>query len=420
MTQGLRRAVLHGFAGACLAATTLSGIARADTLGPVSDPVGVVKIAKGQPILIGGLLVLSGPDSSLGVDASRGAQIAFDDAHNTLLGHPIRYQPEDGQCSVEGGQTGATRLAANRQIVAVIGTSCSSEARGGAPVLWNAGMPMADPSATAPALTAADRPKGLQGIARFVYNDLNAAAAAVKYAKSLGVSQVATLHDGSLYAEELADAFGKQFKAAGGSITAAEAISPSDTDLRPVLTRIGSGSAKPQMLFAPIFVGASAYLVRQIKEISTLAKTQVLGTDAVLAPAFLDAAGDAAVGYRLTGIDNDPKLMGPRYGAFVQQYKDKFGEDPIAGFHANGYDCALAIMMAIQKVAKTDSDGATYIGRQALRDALMQTKDLAGMSGNLTCDANGDCGASHFAVFEFVNGDSSTFKIGVNPKHVYP
>ena len=36
-----------------------------------------------------------------------------------------------------------------------------------------------------PALTAADRPAGLQGIVRFVYNDLNAAAAAVKYAQSI-------------------------------------------------------------------------------------------------------------------------------------------------------------------------------------------------------------------------------------------
>jgi branched-chain amino acid transport system substrate-binding protein len=412
------RSVLRGLAAAMLATTMLAGTVQAETAGPVTDDVGVLVIPKGQPILIGGLLVLSGPDLSLGVDASRGAQIAFDDHKNMLVGHPIKYLPEDGQCSVEGGQTGATRLAANKQIVGVIGTSCSSESRGGAPILWNAGMPQADPSATAPALTAPDRPVGLQGIVRFVYNDLNAAGAAVKYAQSIGAKNVATMHDGSLYAQELADAFGVQFKKAGGNIVAAEAISPSDTDLRPVLTRIGT--AKPDLLFAPIFTGASAYLVRQIKEIPALSKTPVLGTDAVLAPAFLDAAGDAAVGYRLTGIDNDPKLMGARYGAFLKEYKDKFGEDPIAGFHGNGYDSALALMTAVEKVAQTTPDGTTYIGRKALRDALMHTKDLDGITGMLTCDQYGDCGASHFAVFEYTNGDSSTFKIGVNPKKIYP
>ena len=418
MTIRLRNTALSLFTVASLAMPAMTGIARAETLGPVTDAVGVLKVPKGQPILIGGLMVLSGPDLGLGLDASRGAQIAFDDHKNMLVGHPIKYLPEDGQCSVEGGQTGATRLAANKQIVGVVGPACSSEARGGAPILWNAGMVMADTSATAPALTAADRPAGLQGIVRFVYNDLNAAAAAVKYAQSIKVTKVATLHDGSLYAEQIVDAFAQQFKAAGGTIVAQEAISPSDTDLRPVLTRIGT--SHPALLFAPIFTSASAYLVRQKPDVPELAQTPVLGTDAVLAPAFLEAAGDAAKGYRLTGIDNDPKLMGTRYPDFVAKYKDKFGEAPISGFHANGYDAATALMNAVAKVAQTDAQGDTYIGRKALRDALMATKDLDGMSGMLTCDKNGDCGASHFAVFEYTNGDPSTFKLGDNPKKVYP
>ena len=418
MTIPLSRTLMRSFAAAILAATMLTAPLRAETLGPVTDDVGVLKIAKGQPILIGGLLVLSGPDLSLGVDASRGAELAFDDHKNMLVGHPIKYLPEDGQCSVEGGQTAATRIAANKQIVAVVGTTCSSESRGGGPVLWNAGMPQADPAATAPALTAADRPIGLQGIARFVYNDLNAAAAAVKYAQSLKVTKVATLHDGSLYAQQLADAFGSQFKAAGGTVVAAEAVTPSDTDLRPVLTRIGT--AKPELLFAPDFVGVSAYLVRQAKEVPSMANVPVLGTDAVLSPSFLEAAGDAGVGYRVTGIDNDPALMGSQYPAFLAKYKAKYGEDPIAGFHANGYDSALAIMLAVEKVAKTDAAGDTYIGRKALRDALMQTADMDGITGKLTCDKYGDCGSSHFAVFEFTNGDPSTFKIGTNPKKIFP
>ena len=418
MTMISRCAVRRGLAAVGFAATILCGTAQAETLGPVTDEVGVLKVARGQPILIGALLVLSGPDLSLGVDASRGAEIAFDDHKNALVGHPIKYLPEDGQCSVEGGQTGATRLASNKQIVGVLGTACSSESRGGAPILWNAGMPQAVTSATAPALTAPDRPAGLQGIVRFVYNDINGAGAAVKYAQSVHATKVATMHDGSLYAEELVNAFAKQFKAAGGTVAAAEAISPSDTDLRPVLTRIGT--AKPELIFAPIFTGASAYLVRQVKEVPTLASTPVLGTDAVLAPAFLAAAGDAAIGYRLTGVDNDPKLMGARYGDFLAKYKEKFGEDPIGGFHANGYDSALAMMAAIERVAKTDAGGDTFIGRKALRDALMQTKDLDGITGKLTCDKNGDCGSSHFAVFEYASGDPATFKLGANPKKVFP
>ena len=393
-------------------------MSRAETLGSVTDPIGVVKVAKGQPVFIGGMMVLAGPDLALGLDASRGAEVAFDDHKNMVVGHPIKYLPEDAGCSVEGGQAAATRLAANKNIVAVVGPACSSEARGGAPILWNVGIPNADTSATAPALTAPDRPVGLQGLARFVYNDADAAAAAVVYAKSLKVTKVATLHDGSLYAQSLAEKFGDLWKAGGGTITAAEAISPSDTDVRPVLTRIGS--TKPELLFAPIFTSASAYLTRQKPEIATMAKVDVLGTDAVLSPAFLEAAGDAAKGYRLTGIDNDPKLLGPSYPALVAKYKEKYGEAPIAGYHANGYDAATAVLMAIEKVAKTDAAGDTYIGRKALRDALLSTTGLNGATGPVSCDKFGDCAPSHFDVFEYVNGDKETFELGKNPKKVYP
>lgn len=391
---------------------------RAETLGGVTDPIGVVKVAKGQPVFIGGMMVLAGPDLALGLDASRGAEVAFDDHKNMVAGHPIKYLPEDAGCSVEGGQAAATRLAANKNIVAVIGPACSSEARGGAPILWNVGIPNADTSATAPALTAPDRPVGLQGLARFVYNDADAAAAAVTYAKSLKVTKVATLHDGSLYAQSLAEKFGDLWKAGGGTITAAEAISPSDTDVRPVLTRIGS--TKPDLLFAPIFTSASAYLARQKPEIATMAKIDILGTDAVLSPAFLEAAGDAAKGYRLTGIDNDPKLLGPSYPALVAKYKEKYGEAPIAGYHANGYDAATAVLLAIEKVAVTDAAGDTYIGRKALRDALLSTTGLNGATGPVSCDKFGDCAPSHFAVFEYINGDKDTFELGKNPKKVYP
>jgi branched-chain amino acid transport system substrate-binding protein len=408
--------------GAVLLATTcLVGtvsMSRAETLGGVTDPIGVVKVAKGQPVFIGGMMVLAGPDLALGLDASRGAEVAFDDHKNMVVGHPIKYLPEDAGCSVEGGQAAATRLAANKNIVAVVGPACSSEARGGAPILWNVGIPNADTSATAPALTAPDRPVGLQGLARFVYNDADAAAAAVVYAKSLKVTKVATLHDGSLYAQSLAEKFGDLWKAGGGTITAAEAISPSDTDVRPVLTRIGS--TKPELLFAPIFTSASAYLTRQKPEIATMAKVDVLGTDAVLSPAFLEAAGDAAKGYRLTGIDNDPKLLGPSYPALVAKYKEKYGEAPIAGYHANGYDAATAVLLAIEKVAKTDAAGDTYIGRKALRDALLSTTGLVGATGPISCDKYGDCAPSHFAVFEYINGDKETFELGKNPKKVYP
>ena len=92
---------------------------------------------------------------------------------------------------------------------------------------------------------------------------------------------------------------------------------------------------------------------------------------------------------------------------------------PIAGYHANAYDGAMLAFKAIEKVAKTDSAGNTYIGRKALRDAVFATK-FDGISGPIACDPYGECAQFKPAVYEFTNADPKTFKIGENPKKIWP
>ena len=121
-------------AAAILAAGSLGiSSASAETMGPVTDEIGVVKINKGAPIFIGGYWTLSGPDTALGLDQKRATEIAFDDWDNKVAGHPIKFVAEDGQCNAEGGQTAATKLASDQRIVVVIGPDCSSSATPGAP-----------------------------------------------------------------------------------------------------------------------------------------------------------------------------------------------------------------------------------------------------------------------------------------------
>lgn len=388
----------------------------AETKGPVTDEIGVVKIPKGAPMIWGGYWVLSGPDTALGLDQKRGLEVALDDMDNMLLGHKIRLIAEDTGCTAEGGQTAATKLAANRQIVLVIGTACSSAATPGAPILWNAGISSLGTSPSAPRLTAPDRGPGYDGFIRLIYNDRDggafAAEAATKFFKA---KTVATVHDGSPYAEQLVRVFEKEYIARGGKITSKEAVSPTDTDLRPVLTRIATNP--PDLIYFPIFVQAAAFITRQSREISGLENTTLLGSDAVLSPDFVEAAGKSVVGFSITGTG---VLESSRYEDFKKKYKAKFGEDPIHGFHTNAYDAGFIAAAAIEKVAKKDADGNTYIGRKALRDALYATKNHNGLLGIETCDKYGDCAAKIFAVLQFTDSDPESFKLGVNPKQVYP
>lgn len=399
------------------AALVAASGSHAETLGPVTDELGVVKIAKGQPILIGGYSSQSGGDTNQGIDELRGAEVAIKDAGGKVLGFTVKLVGEDAQCTAEGGQTAATKLAGNKQIVAVLGPSCSSGARAGAPILWKIGIPSVAIGATAPALTAADRPDGFKGFLRVVPNDLKSSAFTASYAfDKLGMKTAATIHDGSPYTEQLVRAFEKDFAAKGGTIVASEAVAPTDTDLRPVLTRIAT--KKPDLIFTPVFTSTIGFLMRQKDEVAGLANTKVIGGEGVFSANVIEAVGPKIVGFNIVGPSTD--LFSERFPAFVKEFTSEYGEAPIGGFSAYGYDAALVTMAAIKAVGKTDADGNLYIGRKALHDALMATKALPGLTGALTCDTYGDCGAATYAIWEFTSADQSSFAPGTNPKRIYP
>jgi branched-chain amino acid transport system substrate-binding protein len=401
-----------------LAAFCAASAAATETKGPVTDDIGVLVIPKGAPIQIGAYWVMSGADSALGIDEKRGVEIAIKDQGGTLVGHPIKLNVEDDGCNAEGGQTAATKLAASPNTAIVLGPACSSAATSGAPILWKAGITDIATATTAPRLTAPDRKPEYDGYMRTVYSDIDQGASDAKYVRDvLKTQKIVTIHDGSAYAQQLATVMGDNFKKLGGTVLSQEAVAPTDVDMHPVLTRIAT--EKPDVIYAPIFVAAGAQLLRQEKETPGLEKVPLIGSSGQMAPDLIEAAGDAVVGYRITYPDVSPEAMGSGYPKFVEAYKSAYGEAPISGYHANAYDAAELAFKAVGKVAKTDANGATYIGRKALRDAVLATK-FEGVSGPIVCDAHGQCAQFKPAVYEFTNGDPKTFKIGENPKKIWP
>lgn len=404
---------------ACALAGTSGLYASAATVGPVTDSIGVVKIGPNEPIVIASWLVTSGPNAALGTDSQRGIEIAIADQGGKLLGHPIKLEAEDDGCSAEGGQTAAQKIASNAAVVAAIGGSCSSATVPGAPILWKAGIVDVSPSATAPKLTDPMRGPDFAGFMRTAHNDKTQGAVAARFARTVLKSlRAATVHDGSPYAQGLAAAFADNYKKAGGTITSAEAISVGDTDMRPVLTRIATG--KPDLIFYPIFVAEGGLITRQAHEVTGLQKATLFGADGLFSPDFLKAAGASAKGMYWSSPDLTPETLGPTYTkGFLPKYEKKYGEKPTGAFHPHSYDAANVIFAAITKVAKNQG-GTLYIGRKALRDALFATKGFKGLTGTLSCDANGDCADPHIAVYQSVNADPANFEPGKDPKKVYP
>ncbi|HUN48676.1 MAG TPA: branched-chain amino acid ABC transporter substrate-binding protein, partial [Stellaceae bacterium] len=363
-----------GFFAAVLAGMVVGSLAAAaETVGPVTDPIGVVKVPKGAPLQIGGYWVLSGADAALGTDQKRAVEIAIADHGGKLLGHPIKLNAEDSLCSAEGGQTAAQKLAANPAQILVLGPSCSSEATPAAPILWKAGMVSIGTSSSAPALTAPTRKPEYDGFARTIFSDIDQGAADAKWMYTvLKAKRIVTIHDGSAYAQQLTAETAKNFQALGGTVLSQEAVAPSDVDMHPLLTRIAT--EKPDALYMPIFVAAAAQVLRQSLEVPDLKSIAKIGGGALMAPDMIEAAGASVVGFRIGYPDVSTEAMGKGYPDFVAKYTKTFGQAPISGFHADAYDAAQLAFRAIAKVAVTDKDGTLYIGRKALRDAVFASK----------------------------------------------
>jgi branched-chain amino acid transport system substrate-binding protein len=384
-----------------------------------TDSLGCIDVKPGAPIRLAWAMVVAGSDSSLGIDSRRGVEIAVDDKGGKLLDHPIELIGEDTGCNPEGGQAAAQKLAADKQIVGIVGTSCSSEARVAAPILSDAGFTLVSASNTAPDLT--DPAKHVAGYLRTAHNDKVQGAVAAEFAyNKLGVRTAATIHDGSLYADQLQQVFAARFKELGGTITSQEAIAPTDTDMTPVLTKIAA--AKPELIYYPIFVAAGGLVTAQARQTPGLENTPLMGADGMFSPDFLKGAGEAAKG--MYHSSPDFSAFGSGYQDFLAKHKAKYGENPLSAFHAHGYDAANMIMAAVEKVAVKDPDGTLHIPRKALRDALFATKDFKGLTGNLTCTPTGDCADPKIAVYQVQNADPATWNPGAaadsNPKKIYP
>jgi branched-chain amino acid transport system substrate-binding protein len=343
-------------------------------------------------------MVISGPDATLGIDSRNGAEIAIAERDGKLLGHSILFTGEDEGCSAEGGQAAATKLSADPTILAVIGTSCSSALRAGMPLMTQAGFTVVSPSNTAVDLTLAGGENNHPGYLRTAHSDSIQGAAAAQFAWDyLGIKTAATIHDGSIYAEQLQAVFAESFKKLGGTITAQESVDPNQTDMSGVLTSISTGA--PELIYHPIFIQAGSQIIRQARETSGLENTYLMGADGMFSPDVVEGAGEAVVGTFVSSPDL--ASFGSDYQAkFIPKYNELFGSDPISIFHAHAYDAMSMVLAAIEKVAVQDEDGTLHIPRQALRDAMYATKDFKGLTGTLTCTATGDCADPKIAVYE--------------------
>jgi branched-chain amino acid transport system substrate-binding protein len=362
-----------------------------------TDQFGSLTLASGEPIKIGTLLSITGDNRSLGVDSQRGVVLAVDNLDGKLdgkagqlLGRNVELVNTDETCSKEGGQAGATKLAADPKLLSVIGTSCSSAALGVADTIFSKkGILLISPSNTGPSLTADGQHQPFY--LRTAHNDKIQGAVVADFAtQKLQAKTAATIHDESPYSDGLAAVFRQVFEKQGGKITNDEAVQASDRDMKPVLNSIAQN--KPDFIYYPAFNPVCALIAKQAQAIPDLKGAALMGSDGCAAPEYVKVGGKSVYGSWSSSPDVTAQTENnPFYGdSFLPAYRQQFGEQPISVFNAHAFDAFNILAEALKKVA-TDEGGTLTIPRTKLKDEVYKTTDYKGLSGTLTCTPLGDC-----------------------------
>ncbi|MCQ3939350.1 MAG: hypothetical protein DPW18_20240 [Chloroflexi bacterium] len=390
-----KKVIFRSFAAlaVCVIILSMAGPAQA----ACTDPLGCVTVGATDPIHIAYLLDLSGPAAGLGLEEIRGVEIAIDDSGGAILGHTIQFDGQDGTCSNSGGSAAGQVLDDDSTIVAVVGTTCSGEAMGAMPYLSAAGFSVVSPSNTNILLTKPGDPNHYAGYLRVSWNDKIQGETAANYAyTTLGLTTAAVIDNGSPYSAGIAQVFADEFITLGGTITTQQTIDPGDTTDIDAKLAIVAGTS-PDLLYIPVFSPEGVYILDNLP--AGLTGVQVFGADGLWDPNMNSSSNEE--GLLLTSYDFTVTRNSDFVTKFLPAYIAKYGTGPSNVFHSHAYDAFMLIKKAIEAVAVETAPGEHQIGRQALRTALYGTTNHDGLTGNLTCDANGDCADATMSVYRF-------------------
>jgi branched-chain amino acid transport system substrate-binding protein len=342
----------------------------------------------------------------LGIDIQRGAELALA-ARPVVTVDGVAFSvvldAQDDTCSADGGQAVANRFASDEQVVGVVGPMCSSACRAAAPIFDAGGYTTISPSCTAADLTTSD----YSSFNRAVVSDAFQGVIAAEYIyNTLGVSRIATIHDGSPYGEGLVRVMSERFEALGGEIVAADAIAVGDTDFRGLLEDIAQ--EQPDLIYFAGFPAEAARIADQRGD-TGLEDVIMMGADGIRTQEFIDLAGESAEGVLAsTSIAASSEAL----DEFLALYVETYGEEPPAPFHANAFDATNILLDAIEATASVNAAGELVIDRAAISEYVRALEDYQGLTGVLNADGTGEMSVADIGISRVADGAFVQIGIG--------
>lgn len=323
----------------------------------------VVKIAFVGP--------LTGGVSSIGLGGRNSADLAVR-LRNADPKSKYAYElvTQDDECKPNIGVQVATKVAADKSIVAGVTHYCSAVAMATVGVYNRFGMPAVVWGAVLPEITYGNNYKEIHRINGTMVNQSEVAA---KFMTGLGFKKWAIIHDTTDYGKGHNKYFSDFLKKSGGTVLATMGVTADQQDFTSELTKIRE--LKPDVVY---FGGLTTLGVRIRTQMEKLGiKAQFEGTSGIKSDAYIQGVGKELAEGSLAFLEGAPWEKLPGGLIFTGKYAlQKYGEPP----EAYGPFAFAATNLIIDAVEKVGPD------RKKVRDVLNQTKDADTIIGKVTFD----------------------------------
>jgi branched-chain amino acid transport system substrate-binding protein len=324
-----------------------------------------------EPVKVGAIEILSGPNAAYGTAIKAGLELALDTIN--AKSPQISLMVEDSGGTKDGAINAARKLIGRDRVVTIIGPTISNEMFAVGPVTNARGIPIIGTSTTA---------NGITDIGPFVFRtslpESDVVPVTLKKAIARGAKTIALLYaNDDAFSKSGFDVMKAAAEKAGLTIVAIESFGSKDTDFSAQLTKIRA--LKPDAVGISALVEPTSGVLLQARQLGFGKETLFIGGNGSNSPKLGQIAGAAADGL----IVGSPWFIAKPDAAnvaFVTAFRARYGHDPDQ-FAAQAYDTMFILAEAITRAGTPDP--------AKIRDALLLT-DHTGAMGPFRFTAHRD------------------------------
>jgi branched-chain amino acid transport system substrate-binding protein len=346
--------------------------------------------AQQTPVLIYGIMELSGTGATPGTNFDNGVKLAVKEinAAGGILGRKIDYQSTDTQTN-PGVAKAVAQKAVDQKAYVVLGPVHSGsmivsmgETRQAEITNFTGGEAAVITQQKNPYVfrTSFTQSTSMPKVARYIKDQLKAGTVAITF----------TNND---FGKGGRDEIQKALTAQGIKVVADVSTDPGQIDMSSAVLQIKQ--ANPDVLFAYLTEEEGARLLRELKKQGF--NKPIVGETTIIGQKVIELAGDAAEGI-LGHVGLTADAPQPTVKAFDQKYLAEYKQRSDHN-GMKGYSAVYIIKAATEKIGKFDSKALAA----ALHGAKISAKDNPGVLLDVSFDMNGDLDRESF-IIRVVNG----------------